>query len=154
MLIKNYKVYFDNYFTSVALREALKSKGIHAIGTIRGNRLKGADQCLLSEKALKKKGRGAIDWTTKENKKITVILWYDNACVQVASNYMGPEMGENVQRFNSRTKEIVQVPCPKMIHIYNMYMGGVDLSDILMSLYRVRMKTRKSSGIITYFSTA
>ena len=36
---KNYKVFFDNWFTTLDLLHPFRSKGIHAVGTIRLNRL-------------------------------------------------------------------------------------------------------------------
>ena len=54
---QNYKVYFDNFFTSLRLLKKLKNYGIHALGTIRPNRMEGAQKLLESEKALKSKGR-------------------------------------------------------------------------------------------------
>ena len=51
----NYKVFFDNFFTSIKLMIDLKNDGIWAVGTIRKDRLKGGAYYLLSEKELKKK---------------------------------------------------------------------------------------------------
>lgn len=50
---KNHKVFFDNFFCSIPLIEALKDQGIYGTGTCRTNRLKGANQKLTSEKQLK-----------------------------------------------------------------------------------------------------
>lgn len=40
---KNHKVFFDNFFCSILLIEALKDLGIYNTGTCRANRLKGAN---------------------------------------------------------------------------------------------------------------
>lgn len=49
-------VYFDNFFTSLELIHMLRyNMGIFALGTIRSIRLRGAEQNLLPDKALKKK---------------------------------------------------------------------------------------------------
>ena len=37
---KNYKVFFDNWFTTLDLMHHFKSKGIHAVSTIQLNRLR------------------------------------------------------------------------------------------------------------------
>ena len=42
----------DNLFTSINLFKYLKANGIWAIGTIRGNHLKGAEKLLQSKKEL------------------------------------------------------------------------------------------------------
>lgn len=63
-------VYFDNQFTSLVLVYLLRHYyGIFRLGTIRKNRMQGANSFLLSEKALQKKGRGAyLQITCKKTK--------------------------------------------------------------------------------------
>jgi len=46
---------------------SLKEDGLRSVATIRKDRLKGADKLLLSEKDLKKKGRGAFDSVVEAN---------------------------------------------------------------------------------------
>ena len=56
----NFKVFADNYFTSLALIVELRKCNIFFVGRIRGSQMK---KCpLLSEKDLKKQGRGAFDF--------------------------------------------------------------------------------------------
>jgi hypothetical protein len=52
-------------------------------------------------------------------------------------------LGEQCDRYNAEKKERVKVDCPKIVQVYNKHMGGVDLHDMLVSLYRVTLKTRK-----------
>ena len=56
---KNYKLYFDNYFTSIPLLRELKDKGILALGTLKNNRTYNCP--LLSKKQMKMRFRGEID---------------------------------------------------------------------------------------------
>jgi len=56
----NYKVFFDNFFSSISLMSCLKNDGFWAVATIRNDRLKGAQNHLQSEE-LKKSGRGSFD---------------------------------------------------------------------------------------------
>jgi hypothetical protein len=56
---KNYKIFADNFFTSMPLLVKLKEKSFHFVGTVRANRLKGCD--LKTEKELKKDRRGSYD---------------------------------------------------------------------------------------------
>ena len=42
---KNYKVFFDNWFTTLDLMHHFKSKGIHAVSTIQLNRLRLSSWC-------------------------------------------------------------------------------------------------------------
>uniref|UniRef100_A0A1I8N2Y9 PiggyBac transposable element-derived protein domain-containing protein n=1 Tax=Musca domestica TaxID=7370 RepID=A0A1I8N2Y9_MUSDO len=56
---QNFKLFFDNWFTSINLMIALRQRGILSVGTIRSNRLKNCALC--SEKELQKRGRGSFD---------------------------------------------------------------------------------------------
>jgi len=54
---QNYKIYFDNYYTTILLLVYLKSRGILSLGTARRNRL--CNVLLPHEKEMLKKPRGA-----------------------------------------------------------------------------------------------
>ncbi|KAF2903847.1 hypothetical protein ILUMI_02326 [Ignelater luminosus] len=43
-------------------------------------------------------------------------------------------------RYNKDSKERVSVPCPEIIKHYNAHMGGVDVADMLVALYRTELK--------------
>ena len=53
---QNYKVFFDNWFTSVPLIPTLAQQRIHCTGTVRSNRLPGVN--LMSDAELKRTGHG------------------------------------------------------------------------------------------------
>ena len=36
----------------------------------------------------------------------------------------------------------IEISCPSIVAEYNTYMGGVDLSDMLISLYHTKFKTK------------
>ena len=148
---QNYKVYFDNYFTSIPLIRNLREEGIQALGTIRANRTQGADKLLRSEKELKKEGRGASDWRTDVSTNVTVLKWLDNSVVHLASGFIPPSDGPLVRRWSKTEKSYLEVACPQMVHEYNKFMGGVDLCDMLLSLYRVKLKSRRWYMAIFYY---
>ena len=50
-----HEVFFDNFFSSVKLFEALAEKNFLATGTIRDNRTSGASKNLTTNKQMKKK---------------------------------------------------------------------------------------------------
>ena len=56
----NYKLYCDNYFTTIRLQIELKKLGIFSVGTVRSNRL--PDLVMKDEKTLKREGRGSMDY--------------------------------------------------------------------------------------------
>ena len=146
-----HKLYMDNLFTSIPLFKHLKSQGIWAIGTIRGNRLKGAEKLLESKKQLLKEGRGAVDFRIDANSNIIVLRWLDNGLVQLISTFMGSELGAPVKRWNGKEKKMIEVQCPAIINQYNKHMGGVDLCGMLMSLYHIKLGTKKWYMHLVYY---
>ena len=139
----NCKVYFDNFFSSIALMNSLKEDGLWSVATIRKDRLKGADKLLLSEKDLKKKGRGAFDSVVEANSGVTVLRWFDNGLVQMVSNFIGNDEATQARRWSKKERKFINIQRPAMVVEYNSYMGGVDLCDMLLSMYRVRHRSTK-----------
>ncbi len=85
----NYKVFFDNWFTSADLLDELAKNKIWSAATIRSNRLSGCT--LADDKVLKKKGRGSYDFKSDSKSGITIIKWFDNKPVHLISSYCGAE---------------------------------------------------------------
>ena len=139
----NHKVFFDNFFSSIAIMNHLKNDGFWAVATIRKDRLKGADKHLLSEKELKKKGRGSFDFVVEANSGVTVIRWFDNGLVQLLSNYVGNDLAAQARRWSKKEGRFINIDRPAMVVKYNSNMGGVDLCDMLMSMYRIRHRSTK-----------
>lgn len=129
------RVYFDNYFTSVALLEKLKVENILACGTIRSNR-KNIPQ-LANDSSL---NRGEFDFRVS-TMGITIFKWKDNRAVLLASNFHGSE--ETVVKRRKPDGARIEVPCPIVVKDYNENMGGVDKADQLRALYCVNRKSRK-----------
>lgn len=76
-------VYFDNFFSSVALLEKLKTENAYACGTIRSNR-KGLAGNMLGDSQMK---RGDSDHRFS-NLDIGYFKWKDNKIVHLVSNFM------------------------------------------------------------------
>ena len=138
---ERFKVYFDNYFTSIPLLLELKAIGFHALGVVKANRMNGA--VLKSKKVIQKEGRGAFDSRVSRDGSVTLVRWNDNSVVTVASTFVGVgEIGQ-VKRWSGSVKDFVDVQRPEAIKVYNEYMGGVDLMDFLISLYPVDYRTKR-----------
>lgn len=98
-------VYFDNWFTSLELIYLLRHNyGIFSLGTARKNRLREANDLLLSDKALQKKGRGAYCQATCNKNKIAIVKWFDNKPVTLVSSYVDAYPIEKVKRFHKESK--------------------------------------------------
>ncbi|MEI6864815.1 transposase [Flavicella sp.] len=138
---KNYKLFFDNWFSSLPLVEALNDRGILCLSTVRSNRLKGIK--LKEEKYLKKEGRGSYDFSVEQNSQTIAIKWYDNKAVHLLSNYAGIEPTDVCKRWDRKRNQRIEVTRPLAVKEYNKFMGGVDLSDMLIELYRIDFKSKK-----------
>ena len=138
----DYRLFFDNFFTSPALVQQLLPKGIYCTGTVRNNRV--GSLPIKTNAELTKEGRGAMDGCTSRDKKMGLVRWNDNSVVTVISSAYDWENEQgNVTRYVKSAKEYIQIPCPLPILKYNKSMGGVDKLDFLISLYRIHIKSKK-----------
>jgi len=113
----NHKMIFDNYFTGMPLIRELKKEGIHSLGVVRQNKLRSCP--LKAAKELKKEGRGAIDSKVSKEKDITVVSWFDNSHVTLASSFVGVEPLDSVKRWSAAEKAYVMVRRPACVQVYN-----------------------------------
>lgn len=145
---QNFKVFMDNWFSSLELFCHLKEIGLFCTGTVRINRMPGCK--LMPDIDLKKNGRGSYDYSTESNNNITVTKWYDNKIVHVASSYKSTEPVELVKRWSTSHKQYIDVTRPAVVKEYNLNMGGVDLNDMLVSLYRIKLGVKRYYLRIVY----
>ncbi len=138
---QNHKLFFDNWFTTLELMFYLKEKGILAVGTIRGNRVAGCP--LMANKDLEKEGRGAMDYRVDNNTGVIIVKWADNKVVELTSNFVGINPTTNVNRWCKAEKKKCAVECPQIVNQYNKSMGGVDLADMLIAIYRIPCRTKR-----------
>ena len=119
----------------------LTKEGLLAVGTIRSNRFQGC--LLLSNKDLQKSARGASDYRVDNNSGIIIVKWLDKSVVQLYSNYVGIEPIDQIEKWDKTACERKNVDCPQIVKAYNKSMGGVDLVDMLIALYRISVKTKR-----------
>lgn len=79
-----YKLYFDNWFSSLELQIYLQNKGILETGTIQADRIKNCK--LKTKQELTKTGRGSLDYKCDTNSDLILVKWLDNSVVHIASN--------------------------------------------------------------------
>lgn len=140
---KNYRLYHDNYYTSIPLMVHLAKEGIYSLGTIRRNRV---PNCKLpTESTMKNVDRGtSYEFVaTIDGVDVSSVIWKDNKCVTLVSSFAGKTPISKVRRYDRKVKKIIEVDCPYIITEYNRHMGGVDLMDSFMGRYKIYMKSRK-----------
>ncbi|KAK4300288.1 hypothetical protein Pmani_027505 [Petrolisthes manimaculis] len=138
-----HKVYFDNWFNSPLLHVALWKQGFCSIGTVRLNRVSGCS--MPSDTQMKKSGRGTsvIQVAEMDDVELRVVKWHDNRGVTLLSNFAALEPQNTVKRWDSKRKKRIDIVCPSIVMIYNKFMGGVDLLDSLLPLYRISLRSKK-----------
>ncbi len=133
-------VYFDNFFKLLKLINHLKeSLGLRSLGTIHENRLMG---CRMEEdRDLLRKGRGSFDFRVDNDAKLAIVKWADNKTVTLVSSCAFVNPVGQVMCYSKEEKRKISVPCPKIVSEYNTHMGGVDLADMMIALYRTPAKS-------------
>ena len=69
--------------------------------------------------------------------------WVDNSVINILSNFVGVEPIRELERSCRKENLRKNIPCPQIVQQYNRSMGGVDLADMLLSLYRIPCKTKR-----------
>lgn len=139
----NYRVCFDNYFSSLPLIVELSKRGIRSVGTVRKNRLQ--NDKLPNETSIMSLPRGSsIEMTTNiENIEISNVTWRDNKAVNLISDYVGTNPMQTVQRYDKKINKKISIDCPNIIKEYNSCMGGVDLLDSLIGRNKIKIRSKK-----------
>ena len=136
-----YKLYTDNFYTSPALFIELPKKNIGCCGTIR-TKQSGFPQTQNNDLP-KMAERGDLRWI--RDGKLLFVKWMDSRQVTMCSTLHKAYNNQTVKRKVKEAGAWISkaIPVPGCIVDYNQYMGGVDLSDALISFYSVRHKTMK-----------
>lgn len=92
---------------------------------------------------MKKEERGTYDSAFYKEHGITVVRWNDNSVVTMATNFDTIDPPSITKRYSRKEKKSVSVKQPKFIGNYNKHMGGVDLLDNFVAMYRVQIKGKK-----------
>ena len=146
---KGHHVYMDNFFSSVALADYLKSKDTYTIGTARVS-YKGWPLELKDMKALNKSlERGAHRSKILDN-DVQCLVWKDKKAMAFISTISAPSAETQVSRRNKDGSRS-EISCPNTVKLYNAHMGGVDLFDSRRKTYSCSRKSKKWWLRLFYF---
>lgn len=121
--ISQFHLYCDNFFTNFDLLVHLKKLGLQCTGTIRENRVK--EKNVID----KKSPRGTYVVKHDQNSGINYITIVDSKPVSIASTAAGVTPLLPSKRFSSSAHSKIEIPFPQAFHLYNKFMGGVDVHD-------------------------
>lgn len=136
-------IYCDRFFTTERLLNTLRARNkIYLTGPLAKNRL--PSNCnLLPEKEMKKKERGYSTQIVREDKKACLVQWNDNKPVTMLSSQNSKYPLLSCSRWSKSERRRIDIGCPAVIKNYNEQMGGVDLIDRYLALYRITTKCNK-----------
>ena len=129
---ENFKVFFDNYFTSIELLLELKALGMYSLGVVKSSQMTGT--VLNPKSSMQKERKGSMDSRVTEPEEIVVVCWYSNSSVNVASTFLWIGTTNVVNRWSTKEKTFFPADQPETVKAYNDFMCGVDKMGFLISL--------------------
>ena len=130
---KGYHLYVDNWYTSVPLAHYLVSHGTAMCGTVRKNR-HGLPKRLTANRTLSKG-----EFIFRSSNGLLCVKLSDTKEVHFLSSIHAA----NVVATGKRDHHRLPVHKLALVHDYNLFMGGVDRNDEMVSFYTAARKTHK-----------
>ena len=67
----------------------------------------------------------------------------DNCCLNLIPSFSSAHPIGKCVKYDKKKKELIDVPYPEIVSTYNNFMGGVDLMDSKITLYRIHIRSKK-----------
>ena len=142
-LNQGYRLFVDNFYTSVTLFKDLFAQGVAATGTVMDTRRDFPAGLKNSKEWAKGKNRGDMRW--ERDPPCLALQWVDNKVVSLLTTIDNANDQVMVKR-KKRTGGVWHtkvVPQPQVISNYNKYMNAVDRSDQILATNNVLHKCMK-----------
>jgi hypothetical protein len=143
VLQQGHEVYFDNFFCSADLLNALAEKGLGGCGTVRANRVGNPQEIKAFAATKNKKKLQDMSPIFLRSEKILAIGWYDKRPVTMLTTVHTSGISEKRIRDGNTPDGYRVIQKPVAIEAYNQSMGGVDNSDQLNSYNNMVRKSMK-----------
>lgn len=140
--MKGYHLYLDNFYTSPALFQSLFDRHVYACGTLRKGRRSFPRDILIENPRAHQ--RGYTKWTMAG--PVLAQSWLDSKPVYFLSTIHESQHAPDAPRsdmFVKRRGQGVEVPCPPLLHQYNIGMGGVDFNDHQRKYYNLGRRSSR-----------
>ena len=129
-------LYFDNFFSSVALMTGLLQEKTYACATVCTNRI-GLPEAMKHHRKLAK-GQHLVF----QKDGMLASIWHDKRDVNLLSTNCS-HGDDGVPRWDRLQRDRLIVPCPTVVRLYNEHMGGVDTADQMRGYYSTVKKSHK-----------
>ena len=120
----------------------LRKLGLKCTGTIRDNRVK--EKNVIDKRA----PRGEYVVKHEKNSGMNYITVVDSKPVSIVSTGSGVTPLLPLERCSSQARSKVEIPFPKAFHLYNKFMGGVDLYDGHCNNVLPSIHSKKSTWVV------
>ena len=135
---KGHVLYIDNWFTSPAILDTLKQKGIRCCGSVRRNR---RGMPTIPDAEVRALGRG--EWIQRQKDDTSLAVWKDQKVVWVLYNHCSPDETASLDRWSEGGNKI-SIGCPKAIRDYFYHARSVDVLSQLHYAYLPGRKAMRS----------
>lgn len=143
-LPRGHIVFYDNFFSSIALGESLLNRGLYSCGTTRVNRRGFPAELKTTQLPLRGDHRSCVV------DRVEALIWKDKKVVSFLNTAYDSSQIEMISR-KEMDGSRKNISSPEPVRMYNSFMGGVDLADQKRNLYSCSRKSMKWWFRLFYF---
>lgn len=75
--------------------------------------------------------------------EVHTVKWMDNSSVNLLSTFASAQRMDECNWYDKKAKNMTMISCYAIVKEYHKFMGGVDLMDCLIALYRIYTHSKK-----------